>query len=174
MTERVGVRRCLDQGPAVPQTVAVSRFSAAVRRLGHQRWFARFGRGFVPVDRWLFRRTNGRFGALGMQSMLLTTTGRHSGEPRVQPLLYARDGDGYVVVGSNWGQPQHPAWSANLLANPAATVTIGGTVTPVHATLTIGPERDRLWALLVAQWPAYETYRQRAGRELRVFLLRPA
>ena len=152
------------------------RYPQMLQRLGHQRWFAALGRAMVPVDRWIQRVTRGRLtvvGRHGLPALLLTTTGRRSGEPRTQPLLYAPDGDGYVVVGSNWGQPHHPAWSANLLANPSATVTVNGTVTPVRATLATGPERERLWALLLAQWPAYETYRQRAGRDLRVFRLTP-
>jgi len=161
-----------------PQTVAVSRLTSIVQRLGHRRWFAIAGRRFVPVDRWLFRHTRGRWSVLdrsGLPSLLLTTTGRRSGEPRTQPLLYAPDGDGYVVIGSNWGQEHHPAWTANLLADSSAAVTVGEEVIPVRATLATGAERERLWALLVDLWPAYETYRERAGgRELRVFRLDPA
>jgi deazaflavin-dependent oxidoreductase (nitroreductase family) len=152
----------------------MSRFSAVVRRLGHRRWFAAVGRRYVPVDRWLFRHTGGRWSALGLQSLLLTTTGRRSGEPRTQPLLYAPDGDGYVVVGSNWGQRHHPAWTGNLLADPSASVTIRGRTTPVRARLVTGAERERLWAELVRLWPAYETYEDRAGgRDLRLFRLSP-
>jgi deazaflavin-dependent oxidoreductase (nitroreductase family) len=154
-----------------------ARFTAAVQWLGRQRWFAILGRRFVPIDRWLFLRSDGRWSALsraGLPSLLLTTTGRRSGEARTQPLLYALDGDGYVVVGSNWGQHHHPAWSANLLAEPAAQVTIGDREILVRAVLAKGAERERLWALLVRLWPAYQTYRERAGgRELRVFRLSP-
>ena len=155
----------------------MSGYSRLVQRLGHQRWFAGLGRRMVPVDRWLQRATRGRWSAIGrhgLPALLLTTTGRRSGEPRTQPLLYAPDGDGYVVIGSNWGQPHHPAWTANLLAHPDATVAIGGAAIPVHAVLATGPERDRLRQLLLHQWPAYATYEQRAaGRELRIFRLAP-
>lgn len=154
-----------------------ARFTAAVQWLGRQRWFAILGRRFVPIDRWLFLHSDGRWSALsraGLPSLLLTTTGRRSGEARTQPLLYALDGDGYVVVGSNWGQHNHPAWSANLLAEPAAQVTIGDREILVRAVLVKGAERERLWAMLVGLWPAYQTYRERAGgRELRVFRLSP-
>ena len=103
-------------------------------------------------------------GALGLvPSLILTTTGRRSGQPRRQPLLYVRDGDDFVVVGSNWGKTRQPAWTGNLRAAPRATVTVGGRSVPVTAAGVSGAERDRLWRLLVAQWPAYETYVQRAG-----------
>jgi deazaflavin-dependent oxidoreductase (nitroreductase family) len=150
-------------------------YTRLVQRLGHQRWFAALGRPMVPVDRWIQRVTRGRFtviGQVGLPSLLLTTTGRRTGEPRTQPLLYAPDGDGYVVVGSNWGQPNHPLWTVNLLANPEASVTVAGAVVPVRATLASGTERDRLWRLLLVQWPAYATYEHRAaGRHLRIFRL---
>lgn len=144
-----------------------------VRRLGHQRWFARFFRWLVPADRLLARLTRGRVVALRLvPSLLLTTTGRRSGRPRTTPLLSVPDGDAYVVTGSNWGQAHQPAWALNLLADPNATVTVDGRAVPVRARLVTGAERDRLWSLLVAEWPAYETYRRRAGRrEIMVFRL---
>jgi deazaflavin-dependent oxidoreductase (nitroreductase family) len=77
-----------------------------------------------------------------------------------------------VVIGSNWGQPNHPAWSGNLIANPDATIVVEGATIPVGAELASGEERDRLRRLLIDVWPAYETYEQRAaGRELRIFRL---
>ena len=131
----------------------------------------------VPLDRLLSRATRGQVVALhidGLPSLLITTTGRRSGEPRSNPLLYAPDGDGYVVIGSNWGQQHHPAWSGNLLADPTATVTLAGKEIPVRATLATGAERERLFALLLAVWPAYQTYTDRASeRSIRVFRLAP-
>ncbi|WP_345628633.1 nitroreductase/quinone reductase family protein [Rugosimonospora acidiphila] len=156
----------------------MSRLAGRVRLLGHRRWFARLGRALAPVDRALGRLTRGRVVALGMRelpSMLLTTTGRRTGRPRTQPLLFAPDGDGYAVVGSNWGQPHQPAWALNLVADPLAVVTVGGRRVPVRATLAAGAERERLLGLLLAVWPAYETYRLRAGdRTLMVFRLAPS
>jgi deazaflavin-dependent oxidoreductase (nitroreductase family) len=155
----------------------MSRFSSAVRRLGHRPGFAAVGRRLVALDRLLGRLTRGRFVGLGMRDLpclLLTTTGRRSGQPRTTPLLFVRDGDGYVVVGSNWGQTAHPAWSANLLADPNATVTLDGRRFAVRARRAGGAERDRLFALLRSAWPAYQTYAERAaGRDLRVFRLEP-
>jgi deazaflavin-dependent oxidoreductase (nitroreductase family) len=146
-----------------------------VRRLGHRPGFARVARLLVPADRLVGRLTRGRVVALGLlPSLVITTTGRRSGLPRRNPLLYVRDGAAYVVVGSNWGQPHQPAWALNLLAEPRASVAVGGREFPVVARLTDGAERDRLWALLVRRWPAYETYAGRAGgRDLKLFRLEP-
>jgi deazaflavin-dependent oxidoreductase (nitroreductase family) len=150
-----------------------------VRSLGHRAWFAVFlRRVVVPVDAVLGRLTRGRlvaFGSRTFPSLMLTTVGRRSGEPRTVPLLYARDGDAYVVIGSNFGQTHQPAWSGNLLAHPAAEVTAGGRTIPVVARLATGAERDRLFAILVAIWPAYRTYEIRSGgRDMRIFRLEPA
>jgi deazaflavin-dependent oxidoreductase (nitroreductase family) len=148
---------------------------ALVRQWGHRRAFAAVFRRLVPADRALARVTRGRVVALGLvPSLLLTTTGRRSGAPRRVPLVYARDGDAFVVVGSNWGQTIQPSWVLNLLAEPAAVVTVGGRDAPVRAVPVTGAEWHRLWRLLVAQWPAYETYLTRAGgRELHMFRLEP-
>ncbi|MBM2616295.1 nitroreductase family deazaflavin-dependent oxidoreductase [Actinoplanes sp. LDG1-06] len=129
----------------------------------------------MPLDRRLIRLTKGRLSVTGWRTapptLLLTTRGRRSGRLRERPLLYARDGDAYIVMGSNWGQAQHPAWSGNLLADPAGQVTVAGETFAVHAALVEGPERDRLWPLLLRVWPAYREYDARSGRELRVFRL---
>jgi deazaflavin-dependent oxidoreductase (nitroreductase family) len=153
----------------------VSVLGALARRLGHRRWFAAAGRLLVPADRLVGRLTRGRVVALGLiPSLVLTTTGRRSGRPRSNPLLYVPDGDAYVVVGSNWGQPRQPSWALNLLAEPAAEVLRKGRRTPVRAELATGAERERLWRLLVTEWPAYHTYERRAGdREIQVFRLVP-
>jgi len=146
------------------------------QRWGHRRWFAWFGRAQVPLDRLVGRLTRGRLVAWRLgPSLLLTTTGRRSGEARTNPLLYARDGDTYVVMGSNWGQAAHPAWTGNLLARPEATITLRGRRVPVRATLISGAERARLRDLLLAIWPAYATYENRAaGRHIRIFRLTPS
>jgi deazaflavin-dependent oxidoreductase (nitroreductase family) len=150
----------------------ISRF---VRRFGSRRWFIRVARSMVPIDRFLGRLTRGRFVALSMRevpALMITTTGRRSGQPRTNPLVYATDGDAFVVIGSNWGQTHQPAWSTNLLANPAATVTLKGVDIPVRAQLVTGPERTRLEAKLRQIWPGYADYERTAGgRQLRIFRL---
>jgi deazaflavin-dependent oxidoreductase (nitroreductase family) len=148
--------------------------TATVRRLGRTRWFARLGRATSGLDRWLHTRSRGRLSVLGrptLPHLVLTTTGRTSGQPREAVLLYAVDGDGWVVIGSNWGQERHPAWSGNLLADPHATVTVAGIATPVVATLADADERTRLLPTLLAVWPGYDDYAGRTDRELRVFRL---
>jgi deazaflavin-dependent oxidoreductase (nitroreductase family) len=149
-------------------------YHRTVQRLGHQKWFAAVGRRLVPVDRAIIRATKGKLSVIGRHGLpqcLLTTTGVRSGQPRTTPLLYAVDGESFVVAGSNWGQRHHPAWTANLRANPEAVLTLGDERVPVRGRLATGAERARLWELLLAAWPAYRTYDERAGREIRVFVL---
>jgi len=152
-------------------------FERAVRRLGRTRWFARAGRATSGLDRRLQERTRGRWSVLGrptLPQLILTTTGRVSGEPRPATLLYVRDGERYVVLGSNWGQEHHPAWSGNLLAEPRASVTLAGVTTPVVATIASDEDRARLMPALLEVWPGYAAYAERSGRELRMFVLTPA
>ncbi|HEY3008303.1 MAG TPA: nitroreductase/quinone reductase family protein [Micromonosporaceae bacterium] len=144
-----------------------------LRRLGHHRLFPTVLRPLVPVDRFVGRLTSGRVVALGIvPSLLLTTTGRRSGRPHTTPLTYAVDGDSFVVIGSNWGRPHQPAWALNLLADPHATVRVGGREVSVRARRVTSAERERLFTLLLRLWPAYATYVERAaGREIPVFVL---
>jgi deazaflavin-dependent oxidoreductase (nitroreductase family) len=147
-----------------------------MRRNGSRRWLKAVGLASAPMDRVLGRASHGRItstGMFGLPSLMLTSVGRHSGLPRCQPLLYTLDGDGYVVVGTNWGLPDHPGWSANLLANPSAFVEVRGRRIPVRAELAQGQERERLWRLVTPGWPAYETYAAKSGRTVRVFRLAP-
>ena len=131
-------------------------------------------RMLVPADRWVLRRSRGRrtvLGPFGSTLLLLTTTGSRSGEPRTTPLVYLHDGDAILLAGSNFGQARHPAWSTNLLANPAASVSIGGMDLPVSAVLLEGPERDAAWAAFERAAAPYRAYVQRTDRTIRVFRL---
>ncbi|MEV6630383.1 nitroreductase/quinone reductase family protein [Actinoplanes sp. NPDC051470] len=145
------------------------------RSIGRTRVFAPVASRLLVADRWLSRVSKGRVVALGMTpSLLLTCTGRKSGQPRRSPLQYVRDGDAYVVVGSNWGRDTDPAWVHNLAANPDATVGLAGADLPVTATEATGAEHDRLWRLLLDQWPGYDLYLKRAPhRTFRIFRLAP-
>ena len=131
-------------------------------------------RTLTPLDRRLLQRSGGRYtvlGPLGAPILLLTTTGAKSGQPRTTPLLYARDGEDLIVVGSNFGQPRHPLWTGNLLAHPRATVTIGGHHVPVVAALLAGDEAEEAYAMMADVARTYREYRSRTERDIRVFRL---
>ena len=107
----------------------MSWYAEAMRRAGRTRWFAAVGSRLAPpVDRLLHRLSGGRLHVAEsfLPTLLLTTTGRRSGEPRTQPLAYVRDGAAFVVVGTNWGGTTHPAWTHNLRAEPRAVVEARG------------------------------------------------
>lgn len=132
-------------------------------------------RALTPLDRKVLQRTDARYtilGPIGAPIILLTTTGRKSGQPRTSPLLYVHDGDTLYVIGSNFGQARHPAWTANLLATPEAVVTIDGQRIPVRAQLIEDPERkQRIFDRFVETTEAYAAYRSRTTRDLRIFAL---
>jgi deazaflavin-dependent oxidoreductase (nitroreductase family) len=88
-------------------------------------------------------------------------------------LTFDRHGDGLLVVGSNFGRADHPAWSANLLARAEATVTVRGAEWPVRARLLSDDEKAAVWPQLLRLWPGYAAYQERSGRNIRVFLLTP-
>jgi deazaflavin-dependent oxidoreductase (nitroreductase family) len=146
------------------------------RALGARPWFTPVARAVVPADRLVSRLTGGRVVSLGMApSLVLTTVGRRTGRPRPVVLQHVRDGAAWVVVGSNWGGPGHPAWVLNLLHRPAAEVTVGGRTVPVVAAEATGTDRDALWERFVRQWPGYRRYSTTAGdRRIRVFRLTPS
>jgi deazaflavin-dependent oxidoreductase (nitroreductase family) len=147
------------------------------RRLGTTRAFAWVApRVLTRADLRLRRRKRTLSGlGTGLDVCYVTTTGRRSGEPRTVPLLYVpADGDGIVLAATNWGRKAHPAWSGNLDATPAATVAIGGQERPMRARRATEEELARYWPRLVELWPAYDAYRSRAGRDIRVYVLEPA
>jgi deazaflavin-dependent oxidoreductase (nitroreductase family) len=109
----------------------------------------------------------------GVFTLLLTTTGRRSGQPFTTPLIYRRDGDGFVVVASKGGADRHPDWYHNLMADPAVTIQVGAAVSAVTARTVTGAERARLWAKMTEVWPDYERYAERTDRDIPVVLLSP-
>jgi deazaflavin-dependent oxidoreductase (nitroreductase family) len=122
----------------------------------------------------VYRLTGGKVGGkIGKAPvLLLTTTGRKSGRPRTTPLLYAPAGDGYAVIASKGGAPQHPLWYLNLQANPCAEVTVGGKTRQLHARDAEGEERERLWRALTDMYSGYDTYAQ-TSRRIPVVVLEP-
>lgn len=138
-----------------------------------QRYFAPF---FPGLQMWLYRRSGGRFqlSALLVPSLVLIHTGARSGLPRETPLICWPQRDGtYLVAGSNWGQPRHPAWTVNVLAHPQVEVVVARRRFPATALLLTGPEREAAWPILEAQWPGYRDYERQAGREVRIFRVVP-
>ncbi len=149
-----------------------------LRKLGQYEWFARIAAKAAPLDAKIVRKTGGRFGLLGnygLPQCLLTTIGRKSGQPRTVTLLYARRGDELILVGSNFGQHNDPAWALNLEADPTATVTIKERATRMTARqVTDHDEREAIWQQMYSIWPAYHAYRGRSGRDIKIFALTPA
>jgi deazaflavin-dependent oxidoreductase (nitroreductase family) len=154
----------------------MSAVTQVLRRFSGEPWLAGVIKALTGIDRALQARTTGRAsltGALGMPALLLTTTGRRSGQPRTVALTFTRHDGGLVVIGSNFGQAHHPAWSVNLLADPEASVTVRGARWPVRARLLDETEKAEVWPELLRLWPGYAAYQDRSGRNLRVFLLTP-
>jgi deazaflavin-dependent oxidoreductase (nitroreductase family) len=124
-----------------------------------------------------YRETGGEVGHTwrnGSKILLLTTTGRKTGEPRTTPLIYENDGDRYVIVASKGGAPQHPGWYRNLAKDPEVEVQVMDEVFPARAHTAQGDERERLWRLAAQQWPDYDSYQKRTDREIPVVVLERA
>ena len=112
----------------------------------------------------------GRIG--GLPVLLLTTTGRKTGRKRTMPLVYLRDGENMIVIASNGGSDQHPAWWLNLRANPKAEVQVGRDTMEVVGAKAQGEERERLWRDVVEMYHGYDEYRHMTQREIPVVILR--
>jgi deazaflavin-dependent oxidoreductase (nitroreductase family) len=136
-------------------------------------WWARW---FVPAHVWLYRASGGRVGhRLGRQrTLLLTTTGRRSGRPRTQPVTYFTLEGQTVLVASNWGNDQPPAWYRNCLAQPRVRVRRGRAVFAAVARVATDAERARLWPRLIAGNPQYARYQAAVAHTIPVVLLLPA
>lgn len=129
------------------------------------------------IHTFLYRFSKGKIGGRMGRSLvlLLTTTGRKSGEQFTTPLYYLADGYGQnmVLVASNGGALKHPTWWLNLLANPEATVEVRGRKLQVIAREADEKERARLWPMLVEMYGYYADYQEKTDREIPVVLLRP-
>ncbi|MEV7810250.1 nitroreductase/quinone reductase family protein [Streptomyces flaveolus] len=147
-----------------------------VQRVSSTRLFAKVAPHVVPaLDRNVHRLTGGRIllSAQLLPGVILTSTGARTGRPRRTPLACMPEEDGrtWVLIGSDFGRPGHPARTHNLLAHPAASVSWKGRDIPVTARLLTGEERDTVWRALLAFWPPYATYQARVEREIRLFRL---
>jgi len=114
-------------------------------------------------------------GGTGMlTTLLLTTTGAKSGEPRMLPLIYQKVGEGYVVIASKGGTPDHPAWYKNLLKTPACHIRVGKEQYDCIARTAEGDEREELWKVMTDAYAPYDDYQVSAGdRVIPVVVLDP-
>ena len=128
----------------------------------------------APIDRLLFHVSGGRLklSAPMIPSLMLYTTGAKSGLRRETPLMCFPEPDGsWYIAGSNFGLEQHPAWSANLIANPDAEIHFRRELIPVTARMLDPDETEAVWPRLEQQWPGYRDYERTAKRGIRVFHL---
>jgi len=128
------------------------------------------------IHRPLFRLSKGKVmgkGA-GMPVLVLTTTGRKSGQKRptmlTTPLQF---GDSIVLVASRGGDDHHPAWFLNLQANPTVEVEMGGTTRTMTARIADGPEKAELWPKIVTDHDNYAGYQAKTDRDIPVIVLTP-
>ena len=107
----------------------------------------------------------------GVPTLLLTTTGRRSGQARRTPLIYGTDGDRYLVVASVGGADTPPAWYVNLVADPRVRLQIGAEVFDAVARDATPEEKPALWKTMTSIWPAYDAYQAKTARQIPVIIL---
>ncbi|MEU8761157.1 nitroreductase family deazaflavin-dependent oxidoreductase [Streptomyces sp. NPDC048659] len=147
-----------------------------MQKVSSTRTFAKVAPHFIPaMDKAVHRLTRGKvmLSARMLPGVVLTAKGAKSGQPRVTPLACMPEpADGtWLLVGSNFGRPGHPAWTGNLLAHPDAEVSWRGESFPVRARLLTGEERAAAWRAALEFWPPYAAYQARIDREIRLFRL---
>jgi deazaflavin-dependent oxidoreductase (nitroreductase family) len=128
-------------------------------------WVAKHVRRYVESDGAKGHRWN------GVSTLLLTTRGRRSGKLRRTALIYGRDGDRYLVVGSNGGAKKHPSWYLNLTENPEVQVQVGADRFAARALTAATEEKPRLWRSMASIWPEYDRYQARTERDIPVVIL---
>jgi deazaflavin-dependent oxidoreductase (nitroreductase family) len=152
-----------------------SRLGRLVQRAAQTSSFQPVALKVAPfLDKVISKVSGGRFTmtSLIVPTLVLTTTGAKTGQPRTTPLACMPDGvDTFYVVGSNFGTEKHPAWTANLMKTPKATVVYGGRTTQVDAALLSEEEKAEVWPRLTKVWPTYDHYITKTDRNLRVFRL---
>ena len=125
------------------------------------------------TDGHMYTITPPGYSELTVPSLLLTATGRKSGERYIFPLFYGKNGDSYIVVASKGGAPEHPGWYRNLLADPEVEIQVGTERMKARARTATGEERARLWETAVKFWPPYAEYQRKTEREIPVVVLDP-
>lgn len=122
-----------------------------------------------------YRETGGEVGYIwnGVPTLLLSATGRRTGQKRTSALIFGRDADDYLVVASMGGAPSHPMWYLNLQANPEATIQVQAETLAVVARTASVAEKPRLWKIVTDVWPNYDVYQTRTDRDIPVVVLSP-
>jgi len=122
-----------------------------------------------------FRENDGKIGGRfeGKSLLLLHTRGAKSGQERINPLAYVRDGDRYVIIASKGGAPTNPSWYYNILASPLVTVEAGNETFQARAAVAEEPERTRLYNKMVEMMPGFDDYRRKTTRNIPVIVLTP-
>ncbi len=120
-----------------------------------------------------YRETDGEEGHdwQGAHVLILTTTGRNSGQERSTPLIYGRSGENYLLVASKGGADAPPAWYLNLEAKPEAEIQVKADRLKVRARTASAEEKPEMWATMTSQWPAYDDYQRKTKREIPVVVL---
>ncbi|HET9875993.1 MAG TPA: nitroreductase family deazaflavin-dependent oxidoreductase [Mycobacterium sp.] len=123
-----------------------------------------------------YRDSGGEVGYLwnGVPTLLLTVTGRRTGQERTSALIFGRDGSDYLVVASMGGAPRHPSWYLNLQANPQANIQVRAEEFAVVAHTASAAEKPRLWKIMTDIWPNYDVYQSRTDRDIPVVVLTPS
>ncbi len=129
----------------------------------------------MAANVFVYRLTGGRLGGrmLGQNVLLLTTVGRKSGRERITPVNYYRDGENYVLVGSNWGKPGQAAWYLNLMHLPEARIQVKSQTLKVRARPADETEYPRLWPYLTSLNPFYPRYQAQTKRRIPIVILIP-
>jgi deazaflavin-dependent oxidoreductase (nitroreductase family) len=138
-------------------------------------WVTFFIKWMSRANTWIYRRSSGKLGGTFQKGpvALLTTTGRKTGEPRVSPLLYMRDGDRVILVASHGGRDKHPLWYLNLKANPKVQVQIKKEALDLTARDATDEERAKYWSQLVDMHPSYEDYQSWTDRRIPIVVCDP-
>jgi deazaflavin-dependent oxidoreductase (nitroreductase family) len=117
---------------------------------------------------------SGELGGPGvLPTLLLTTTGRKSGEARSLPLIYGHHGDSYIIIASKGGMPTHPIWYLNLEAKPECELMVGAKAVSARARVVTGDERAKIWDQMAEIYPPYLDYQKATDREIPVIVLDP-
>ena len=128
-----------------------------------------------PFDRWLYRMTDGRYLTSGRPlapTLLLTTTGRKTGQLRTTPVFYLHDGEQVIICNVNPGFERPNPWTLNIRANNIVQAQIGSSKNVYEAREAAESEIDKYWPKLVALWPAYQRHFENSGQRS-IFILSP-